>query len=76
VVIAMKSAGFAGYFGQVEIRWSYLAMFTAVAIAGSLGGTYLVRYVPQGALKKTFAVFLVVMGAFILYQNRGAIPFM
>ena len=34
------------------------------------------RYVPQGALKKTFAVFLVVMGAFILYQNRGAIPFM
>jgi uncharacterized membrane protein YfcA len=77
VVIAMKSAaGFAGYVGQVEIRWSYLAMFTAVAIAGSLGGTYLVRYVPQGALKKTFAVFLVVMGAFILYQNRGVVPFM
>ena len=77
LVIAMKSAtGFVGYFGQVEVRWGYLALFTAVAIAGSLGGTYLVRYVPQGALKKTFAVFLVVMGAFILYQNRGAIPFL
>jgi uncharacterized membrane protein YfcA len=77
VVIAMKSAaGFAGYFGQVEIRWSYLAMFTAVAIAGSLGGTYLVRYVPQGVLKKAFAVFLIVMGIFILYQNRGAVPFL
>ena len=76
LVIAMKSAaGFAGYLGQVEVRWSYLATFTAVAIAGSLGGTYLVRYVPQGALKKIFAVFLVVMGAFILYQNRAAIPF-
>ena len=62
------------YFGQVEIRWSYLATFTAVAIAGSLGGTYLVRYVPQGALKKTFAVFLRVMGAFILYQNGERSP--
>src|SRR5215216_109466 len=77
LVIAMKSAaGFVGYFDQVEVRWGYLALFTAVAIAGSLGGTYLVRYVPQEALKKIFAVFLVVMGAFILYQNRGAIPFL
>ena len=77
LVIAMKSAaGFVGYLGQVQISWIYLGLFTAVAIAGSLGGTYLVRYVPQEALKKTFAVFLVVMGAFILYQNRGAIPFL
>src|SRR5215204_259458 len=77
LVIAMKSAaGFVGYLSQVQISWIYLGLFTAVAIAGSLGGTYLVRYVPQGALKKIFAVFLVVMGAFILYQNRGAIPFL
>lgn len=77
LVIAMKSAsGFAGYLGQVEVRWGYLALFTVVAIAGGLGGTHLVRYVPQTALKKAFAVFLVVMGIFILYQNRGAIPFL
>jgi uncharacterized membrane protein YfcA len=77
LVIAMKSAsGFAGYLGQVEIRWEYLALFTAMAIAGGLGGTYLVRYMPQGALKKAFAVFLVVMGVFILYQNRGAVYFL
>ena len=76
LVVAMKSAaGFAGYFGQVDVRWGYLTLFTAVAVAGSLGGTYLVRYVPQGVLKRAFAVFLVVMGAFILYQNRGAVPF-
>ena len=77
LVIAMKSAaGFAGYLGQVEVRWGYLALFTAAAIAGSLGGTYLVRYVPQGTLKKAFAVFLIVMGVFILYQNRGVLPFL
>lgn len=77
LVIAMTSAsGFAGYLGQVEVRWGYLALFTVVAIAGGLGGTHLVRYVPQTALKKAFAVFLVVMGIFILYQNRGAIPFL
>jgi uncharacterized protein len=76
LVIAMKSAaGFAGYLGQVEFRWGYLAFFTAMAIAGGLGGTYLVRYVPQGALKKAFAIFLVVMGVFILYKNWGVVPF-
>jgi uncharacterized membrane protein YfcA len=77
LIIAMKSAsGLVGYVGQVEVRWGYLTLFTAVAIAGSLGGTYLVRYVPQEALKKVFAAFLVVMGVFILYQNRGAVPFL
>jgi len=77
LVIAMNTAsGFAGYLGQVEVRWGYLALFTVVAVAGGLGGTHLVRYVPQTALKKAFAVFLVVMGIFILYQNRGAIPFL
>ena len=76
LVIAMKStAGFAGYLGQVEIPWGYLALFTAMAVLGSLGGTYLVRRVPQGALEKAFAVFLVAMGVFILYQNRGVVPF-
>jgi uncharacterized membrane protein YfcA len=77
LVIAMTSAsGFAGYLGQVEVRWGYLAMFTVVAVAGGQGGTHLVRYVPQTALKKAFAAFLVVMGIFILYQNRAAIPFL
>lgn len=75
LVIAMKStSGFAGYLGQVDLQWGYLALFSVVAIAGSLGGTRLVRHIPQTGLKKAFAIFLVVMGIFILYQNRGAIP--
>jgi uncharacterized protein len=74
LVIAMKSAaGFFGYLGQVEIPWGFMTLFTAVAITGILGGAYLVRFVSQGALKRAFAVFLLVMGGFILYQNRGVV---
>ncbi len=51
-----------------------LALFTALAIAGSLAGTYLGRFVPSDKLQKAFAVFLVAMAIFILYQNREAIP--
>jgi hypothetical protein len=73
LVIAMKSAaGFLGYLGQVEVPWAFMALFTAVAVVGILGGTYLVRFVPQAALKRAFAVFLLVMGGFILYQNRAS----
>lgn len=72
LVIAMKSAaGFAGYLGQVEVQWGFMAVFTGIAIGGILLGTWLVQFVPQAALKRSFAVFLLVMGAFILYQNRG-----
>ena len=70
LVIAMNSAsGFAGYIGHVEVPWRFIAGFTAVAVCGILAGTYLARYVPQRALKQSFAVFLVIMGSFILYRR-------
>lgn len=72
LVIAMNSAaGFAGYIGKVDVPWMFMMEFTAVAVAGILAGTWLVRFVSQGALKKAFALFLVVMGAFMLYRNRA-----
>jgi uncharacterized membrane protein YfcA len=71
LVIAMKScAGFAGYLGQVEIDWALLMGFTGVAVAGILAGTHLVRFVSQSMLQRAFALLLVVMGTFILYENR------
>ena len=71
LVIAMNAAsGFAGYVGQMHMPWSFMAGFTAVAVAGIVAGTYLVRFVSQRALKQAFAVFLIVMGTFILYKNR------
>lgn len=73
LVIAMNCAsGFAGYAGRADVPWGFLAGFTAVAVLGILVGTYLVRYVSQRALKQAFAIFLILMGTFILVKNRKA----
>ncbi len=70
IVITLKSAsGLAGYAGQVEIPWGFILVFTAVAIAGSYGGSYLVRFIPPQSLKKAFSIFLVVVSALIIYKN-------
>ena len=74
VVIAMNSAsGALGYAGQFDLPWGFVAAFTAVAILGILAGTWLVRFVSQGALRRAFAVFLLGLGALILYQNRATL---
>jgi uncharacterized membrane protein YfcA len=71
LVIALNSfVGFAGYLGLVQVPWALLGGFTVLAIAGILVGTWLARFVSQAALKQAFSVFLVVMGAFILFKNR------
>ena len=73
LVIALNSvAGFAGYATTVSVPWTFLFAFTAIAIAGILAGTYLVRFIAQQTLKRGFAVFIMLMGVFILYQSRAA----
>jgi uncharacterized membrane protein YfcA len=73
VVIAMNSAaGFAGHAGTVAIPWRFLLGFTLFAVLGILAGTRLVRHVPERALKRGFAIFLLAVAALLLYQNRFA----
>ena len=56
LVIAMNSAsGFAGYLGRVTMPWPFLMAFTACAVVGILIGTWLVQFVSQSALKRSFA---------------------
>lgn len=72
LIIAMNtSAGFYGYLGQVQVDWAFMGLFSGVAVAGIVIGTYLCRFVTQRALRRAFAVFLLVMGAAILYENRA-----
>jgi uncharacterized membrane protein YfcA len=73
MVIAMSSAaGLIGYLGQVSVRWDVLGGFSAAAIIGILAGTAATRFVPARALQRSFAVFLVLMGVFMVYENRFA----
>lgn len=70
VIISMNSlSGFVGYLGMMEIPWKFLLSFSAFSIVGIFVGLSLVKYVSQKALKKGFGVFLIIMGAFILYQR-------
>ena len=72
LVIALNSAAaFAVYLGVVQVPWAFVSAFTGVAVVGILGGSYLVRFVSQRMLKQGFALLLIVMGSFMLYQNRG-----
>lgn len=74
LVIAMKSAaGFVGYLDQVSVDWGFLGAFTGLAIVGIFAGTHATKYISQAALKRAFAVFLVLMGATILYKNSAAL---
>ena len=73
LVIALNSvSGFAGYAGRVHVPWGFMAGFTTIAATGILAGTYLVQFVSQRALKRAFAVFLLLIGTFVLYKNRSA----
>ena len=73
LVIAMNSAsGFVGYLGTVDFNWTFLAGFTAASVVGALVGTMLIARVPQSALRRGFALFLLAMGGFVLYRNRDA----
>ena len=72
VVIVMNAAsGAVGYAGEIDMPWGFLARFSAVAIAGILVGTHLVRFVSPGALRRAFALVLLAVGALILYSNRA-----
>ena len=74
LVIALNSAaGFGGYIGTIDIDWAFLARFTAVTIAGALVGAAMASRVPVTALRRAFAVFLLVVGGVVLYKNRAAL---
>jgi len=66
-IVAIKSyAGFAGYMGDVPVDYRLMAVFTAVAIVGSFAGTQVAHRISGNALKKGFAIFLMLVATYIL----------
>ena len=71
IIAAKSAAGFWKYLDVLDgaglhVDWRLIGLFAAIGIAGSFVGNALSHRVPQAQLKRGFAVFLVVMGAFIL----------
>lgn len=74
-IIAVNSAvGFVKYITLlrghgVEVDWGVIGMFAALGVAGSLVGNALSGRIPKQTLKQVFAVFLIVMAAYIVYRQ-------
>lgn len=74
IIAAKSAAGFWKYtdvlagMGQ-QVDWGLIGLFTGVGIAGSFAGNAVGGKVPQAQLKRGFAVFLLVMGSFILLRE-------
>ena len=79
LIIAAKSlAGFAKYLDVLaaeglSVDWMIIAIFSALGIAGSFAGNHVGKRVPQRALKRGFAVFLIIMGTFILFKEGSSL---
>lgn len=75
VIIALKSySGFYKYTDvledqNLELDWNTLMIVTGLGIAGSLVGGKLANRLPQKTLKKSFGIFLIVMGVYILVRS-------
>lgn len=63
--------GFLGYLGHVRLDWAAMALVAAGTLPGIALGGYLHQFVPQSILRRGFAVFLVIMAAFIFVENIG-----
>ncbi len=78
VIIALKSySGFYKYTDvleaqNLELDWNTLMIVTGLGIAGSLVGGKLANRLPQNTLKKSFGIFLIVMGIYILIRSAPA----
>jgi hypothetical protein len=74
-IIALKSAaGFWKYLDVLErdglaLDWQVIVTFIAIGAVGSLLGHRIAARLPQAALKRGFAAFLVVMAAYILWRT-------
>jgi uncharacterized membrane protein YfcA len=77
-IIALKSfVGFYEYLhvlGDLQLRldWTVVLLFTATGVGGSFLGGRIAAQVSQIVLRRTFALFLVLVGSFIVWENAGA----
>lgn len=70
LIVLGCAAGVVRYHGVLELDWRTISLFTALAFVGVAVGSRLVPYVSHRTLRKGFAIFLLVMGGFVLLRGR------
>ena len=68
LIIAVKSLiGFTGDVGtNLIVDWTFVALFSSLAIAGIFLGSYLSKFIAGSKLKPAFGWFVLVMGVYII----------
>ncbi len=70
IIIAMNSAaGVAGHLGASDIDLQVITLFIISGFVGAFLGTRMAKVIPSGKLHLSFAVFIVVLGAALLFDN-------
>lgn len=70
LVIAMNSlAGFLGHLNGAPIDLTVVAIFVVAGLFGSLSGTKLAKVIKPDHLRTSFAVFVMLLAVFLLYDN-------
>lgn len=73
IIVTMQSlSAFIGYLDLVEVPWSFTIRFTVLVILGTLIGTFLTAKINQKYLKRIFAILLLLIGIFILFNRMNS----
>lgn len=71
-IIAINSLiGFLGDVSNIDIEWTFLLSFSALAVVGIFTGIYLNRFIDGKKLKKAFGWFVLIMAIIILIKEMG-----
>lgn len=77
IITIMATTGFLKQLTVVDglgltVAWPLIGLFGAVGVVGSVVGSHLAGRLPQHVLRRIFAVFIVVMGVFMIVREGGA----
>ena len=71
LIIAVKSLiGFLGDIGtNLVVDWSFLSIFSLLAVVGIFAGSYLSKFISNAKLKPAFGYFVLLMGVYIIAKE-------
>jgi uncharacterized membrane protein YfcA len=62
-------AGFLGHLNGASIDMVVVTIFVVAGLFGSLSGTKLAKFIKPDQLRTSFALFVMVLAVFLLYDN-------